>query len=120
MSGGFLSIFTVSLFIILMSIKVVDHLAIETPSLTQMKRNLGVTPQSNPKANPSAYNFYSEANFKFNNVEQTYIDPGVFYKPLNMKTYFVDELNIILNNEYNYDHINIGELAAMVTEDAAP
>jgi len=37
-----------------------------------------------------------------------------------MKTYFVDELNIVLNNEYNYDHINIGELAAMVTEDAVP
>lgn len=66
----------------------------------------------------NAYNFYSEANFKFNNLEQTYIDPGVFYKPLNMKSYFVDELNIILNNQYNYDHISIGELAAMVTEDA--
>jgi hypothetical protein len=108
MTGGFLSILTVSLFIVLMSIKVVDHLAIETPSLTQMKRNLGVTPQSNPDANPSAYNFYSEANFKFNNIEQTYIDPGVFYKPLNMKSYFVEELNIVLNNQYNYDHLNIG------------
>jgi len=118
MTGGFLSILTVSLFIVLMSIKVVDHLAIETPSLTQMKRNLGVTPQSNPKANPSAYNFYSEANFKFNNIEQTYIDPGVFYKPLNLKSYFVEELNIVLNNQYNYDHLNIGELAAFITDDA--
>jgi len=45
------------------------------------------------------------------------IDPGKFYKPLNMKSYFVEELNIVLNNDYNYDHINIGELAAFVTED---
>tara|TARA_B110001450_G_C17568461_1_gene459765 strand:+ start:123 stop:359 length:237 start_codon:yes stop_codon:yes gene_type:complete len=44
MVGGFLSIFTVSLFTVLMSIKIVDHLQIETPSLTQMKRNLGVAP----------------------------------------------------------------------------
>lgn len=78
-----------------------------------------MAPQSDPKANPSAYNFYSEANFKFNNVEQTYIDPGVFYKPLNLKSYFVEELNIVLNNQYNYDHINTGELAAMVSDDAA-
>ena len=43
------------------------------------------------------------------------IDPGVFYKPLNLKSYFVEEFNIVLNNEYNYDHINIGELAAMTS-----
>ena len=49
-------------------------------------------------------------------MEQTLIDPGVFYKPLNLKSYFVEEMNIVLNNEYNYDHINIGELAAMVTK----
>jgi hypothetical protein len=49
-------------------------------------------------------------------LEQTLIDPGVFYKPLNLKSYFVEEMNIVLNNEYNYDHINIGELAAMVTK----
>jgi hypothetical protein len=98
MTGGFLSMMTVSLFIVLMSVKVVDHFSLETPSFGQLKRSLGVTPQSNPKANPNAYNFYSEANFKFNNLEQTFIDPGVFYKPLNMKSYFVDELNIVLNN----------------------
>jgi hypothetical protein len=33
-----------------------------------------------------------------------------------LKSYFVEEMNIVLNNEYNYDHINIGELAAMVTK----
>ena len=52
MTGGFLSIFTVSLFIVLMSVKLVDHLSIETPSFTQVKRNLGVTSQSNATANP--------------------------------------------------------------------
>jgi len=119
MTGGFLSIFTVSLFFVLMSIKIVDKFSLETPSFNQMKRMLGVAPQSDPKANPSAYNFYSEANFKFNNLEQTFIDPGVFYKPLNMKSYFVDELNIILNNEYNYAHTQTGILAEMVTGGAA-
>ncbi len=59
---------------------------------------LGVTPESDSKANPQAYNFYSKANFKYNNLEQTTVDPGVFYKPLNLKSYFVDELKIILNN----------------------
>jgi len=47
MTGGFLSIFTVSLFIVLMSVKVVDHLVLETPSFAQMKRMLafnGVSP----------------------------------------------------------------------------
>jgi len=34
-----------------------------------------------------------------------------------LKTYLVEELNIVLNNDYNYDHISIGELAAMVSED---
>lgn len=108
---------TVSIFIVLMSVKVVDQFKLDTPSFTQMKRMLGITPQSDPNVNPQAYNFYSESNFKFNNLEQTTIDPGLFYKPLNLKTYLVEELNIVLNNDYNYDHISIGELAAMVSED---
>jgi len=36
-----------------------------------------------------------------------------------MKSYFVDELNIILNNEYNYAHTQTGILAEMVTGGAA-
>ena len=36
-----------------------------------------------------------------------------------MKSYFVEELNIVLNNQYNYDHLNIGALAAFITDDSA-
>ena len=100
--GGLLSILTVALFTVLMSIKIVDHLSIEVPTFHQMKRKLAAL-QSDPNTNVQAYNYYSETNFKFYNTEQTIIDPGKFYKPLNLKTYFVDELNIVLNNEYNYD-----------------
>ena len=51
MTGGLMSMLTVSIFIVLMSIKTVDHFSIEAPSFTQMKRMLGVTPQSDPNAN---------------------------------------------------------------------
>jgi len=52
MTGGFFSILTVSIFIVLMSVKVVDQFKLDTPSYTQMKRMLGIAPQSDPNVNP--------------------------------------------------------------------
>ena len=99
-SGGCLSILTFSLFIILMSYKIVNHMEIETPSFDTIKRRL----QAGDDGIDSLYlhmvdhNFFSKNNFKFNNFKQTFIDPNKFYKPLKLSSYYVDELNIVLNN----------------------